>query len=115
MSERADTFKTVLDFVDSHHLDHIFGASGLSDDKKYYYTTLSIARNMDGEVKVYSPKFIQIKWQTRYHILPQSGSLIFDSVDNVLAFLRLAFVEFDEAANYVPTKPTRSCKEDREA
>ena len=70
-----------------------------------YVTAFSQPRVLDGTVSVYSPNFIQVRFNTGYRALPAGDSRIFASEQAATDFLRLAFVErkFD-AALAVPTK-----------
>jgi hypothetical protein len=67
-----------------------------------YLTAFSKPRVLDGTVAVYSPHFIQVRYQTSYRQMRASDSIVFRSEDAALTFLRLAFVElkFDEATDF---------------
>lgn len=106
-SDRQLLAEEIYQFVLDNDLDQVFGSGPRqSGDKKYYAMTLSLPRTLDGEIKVYSPKFIQVRAAGP---LAQAGSnRVFESKQNVLDYLRLAFVEFNfDAAASVPTKPEK--------
>jgi hypothetical protein len=89
------------DFVAFNDLVEVYNGSGVSKDKKYRYVLFSKARTLDGEIRIYGPKFIGIKWQTAYRALPQNGWKVLRSVEDAKKFLDLAFVKhnFNEAIN----------------
>lgn len=107
-SPRSLAFSAIKDFLHDpdNRLNEVMGClEGISRDKRYRYITFSHARTLDGEVRVYGPKYIMIRWQTAYRNLPHEDTLVFDSVDNALDFLRLAFVEHDaDTALAIPTR-----------
>ena len=63
---------------------------GTSVDKKYRYIFFSVPRYLDGEVRVYGPKFIQVKWMfgRRRH------SIVHRSVAEAVKFLKSNFAEW---------------------
>jgi len=71
----------------------------------HYLVAFSKPRVLDGTVSVYSPTFIQVRFNTSYRALPASDSRVFGSEANAIKFLKLAFVDlkFDDAME-VPTK-----------
>lgn len=108
MSARTEAFKKIMDFLHNpdNRMSEVYGCiEGISKDKKYRYSTFCHARTLDGEVRVYGPKYIMVRWQTAYRNLPHEDTLVFDSADNAVKFLRLAFVEHDrDAALEVQTR-----------
>ena len=63
-SEREKILNKLVEVLQKKGLDEVYGIqTGLADNKKYRYATFCRARTLDGEVKVYGSKFIQIKWQ----------------------------------------------------
>ena len=110
ISSRQRIAESVSSFVESHQLNTVYSGSGVSANKKYRFVLLSIPRVLDGSVNIYSSKFIQVKYETAYQGLPHRDSRVFVSVDAVIEFLRLAFVErkFDEALD-VQTKSATTC------
>lgn len=70
-----------------------------------YLVAFSTPRVLDGTVSVYSPTFIQVRFNTSYRALPAGDSRIFTSESDAIRFLKLAFVDlkFDDAME-VPTK-----------
>lgn len=60
--------------------------------KTFWNVTFCKAVNLDGEIRVYSPKFIMIKWQTRYKHLAPKGSQVFKSADGAKLFIQKNFI-----------------------
>jgi hypothetical protein len=89
------------DFVAFNELQKVYSGSGVSKDKKFRYVLFNTPRTLDGEVRIYGPNFIGIKWQTAYRTMPQNGWAVFRSVEDAKKFLDLAFVKlnYDEAIN----------------
>ena len=105
MSKREDIMLQVSDFIEEKHLARVYSGCGLSDNKKYRYVLFSLPRNLDGEVRIYGPKFILVRYQTRYGSLPHQDNRVFTSVQDAIQFLQLAFVDFDfDKALAIPTK-----------
>ena len=105
MSERADLAERFAAFVRSAKLTNPFGGDvNRSEDKKYYAVLFSYPRLLDGLARIYGPKFILLEMQGP--MVHGNDRFIFDSMDNALAFMRLAFVDHNwDAALEVPTKP----------
>ena len=105
MSERERITELVSDFVFCNQLATVYSGTDISKDKKYRYVLISKPRVLDGEVRVYGPKFIYVSYKTAYRDLPHTDRRVFGSVDDALNFLKLAFLDFkfDEAME-VPTK-----------
>ena len=59
-----------------------------SKGKSYWSVTFCKARELDGEIKVYSERFILITWNTAYRDLPKSGREVFKSVHDARFFMR---------------------------
>jgi len=93
MSERSEIAQRIADFIIKNNLAQIFGGEvRQSNDKKYYSIGFSIARYVDGEVRVYGPKFILIK-----SVGPlSSGDKILTSEENAINYLKFQFVEANE-------------------
>jgi hypothetical protein len=105
VSKREEIMNEISDFVSNNRLAGVYSGSGLSKDKKYRYILLSRPRNLDGEIRIYGPAFILLRYTTRYHALPRNDNRVFTSKENLIKFLQLAFVEskYDEALA-IPTK-----------
>lgn len=95
MSKRSDLMSKVADFVSGHGLCRVYSDYGLSKDKKYRYVLFNTPRTLDGEVRIYGPKFFIIKFQTAYRALPRNGHTKFDNLEDTLKFLKVAFVDLD--------------------
>lgn len=44
--------------------------------KTYWSVTFAKARTLDGDIQVYSPTFILVRWQTAIRDLPAKGSIV---------------------------------------
>ena len=81
------------------------GDATLATDKRSYVVGFCKARTLDGTVQYFGPKFILVRWQTSYRDLPYESSRVFESVENVKKFLKLAFVDLNfDAAMSVPAR-----------
>lgn len=106
MSIREDLMNEFEDFVAFNGLTKVYNGSGVSKDKKYRYVLFNTPRTLDGEIRIYGPKFIGVKFQTAYRALPHNGWLVFRSVEQAKEWIDLAFVKLktDEAAAMIPSK-----------
>jgi len=107
-SPRGALAGRIADFVDEHGLAQVFGGrQDLRKSGRYYSVMLSIARYLDGFIRVYGPKFILIQLQG-----PAVGGRwegVYESEENALTFLKALLVDHDEDAAYaVPTKAPKS-------
>ena len=77
-------------------LNESYGASmGKRTDakgKSYWDVSFCKARTVDGTVKVYSEKFILVKWQTQFRDMPHQGQEVFKNVNAAKSFLVKSFV-----------------------
>ena len=59
MSKREEILEDLVKALQEADLDQVYGIdTGLSQDKKYRWATFCRARTLDGEVRVYGPKWI---------------------------------------------------------
>ena len=93
MSLREEIMERFEDFVSMNGLTRVYSGSGLSKDKKFRYVLFNTPRTLDGEVRIYGPKFIGIKFQTAYRAFPRDNWVVFRNVDDALDFLDQAFVK----------------------
>lgn len=92
MSEREELLDQIVEVLHEKGLNEVYGINtGIADTKKYRYATFCRARTLDGEVKVFGKKFIQIKWETANRSLPQRGSEVFRSFEEAKEFLEKTF------------------------
>lgn len=92
MSKREDILRELVDVLSEKGLGEVYGIiEGISSDNKYRSATFCQARVTDGEVRVYGPKFIQVKWTTANRSLPHQGSEIFNSVEDATNFIKNTF------------------------
>lgn len=106
MSKRGLIADRIANFINENDLNRPLGGEitrGKGRGKPYIIVFMSPA-NLDGCITIYGEKFIRIEWESRFQSVPNKGSAVFESEENALNFLRLAFVEFDEAAMEIPTK-----------
>ena len=103
MSERSEVAEKIAAFIVTNHLCDVYGGSvELSSDKKYRSVGFSKPASLDGEVRIYGPHFIMVRWTARYLNIPPDGVRIFGSVGDALTFMDLAFLAHDESAMSVP-------------
>lgn len=105
MSKRQELMIEISDFVNENGLAGVYSGFGLSSDKKFRYVLLSKPRILDGEIRIYGPKFLMLRYQTAIRDLPHEDRRVFTSVENLYQFLKYAFIDHkhDEALE-VPTK-----------
>jgi len=110
MSSRGELAKEAFRWIEEWNLVGPIGGDygKLTENKKTYYALgFSKPRILDGFIKIYAPKFVQVKFQTRYNALPHRASYVYNSLDEALQFIYLAFVKYEyETALAVPTRPT---------
>lgn len=95
---RTEIVDQIEEFLLDNGLDEVYGVLR-TDEARYSGLTFCKARDLDGSIRVYGPKFILLEYRTRIGGLPAHDRAVFESVDDTLEFLRLAFVEYkaDEA------------------
>lgn len=105
MSPRSQVSQTILDFLDANGLCNVFGGdNGYGPGKKYRYILFDLPRTLDGEVRIFGPKFIQVL-SVGPHGDGEGNAQVFESVENCLAFIKARWVDFDRAAaDAVPRK-----------
>jgi hypothetical protein len=93
MSARSDLADRIAQFCKNIGLDDSYGVSvGQSHVKgKPYVITFCKARSLDGQVTLYGPKFVLVKWQTAFRDMPHTGQEKFDSVEDALDFIHESF------------------------
>ena len=92
VSQREQLLDELVEVLHEKGLNEVYGINtGIADIKKYRYATFCRARVLDGEVKVFGTKFIQIKWETANRSLPQRGSEVFRSIDEAKEFIKKTF------------------------
>lgn len=106
MSSRAELAKEASRWIEEWKL---VGPTGGDYGKygagrgSYYAVGFSLPRTLDGMIKIYSTKFMQVKFQTMFHALPHRASFIYKSLDEALQFVNLAFVRHEyEVALAIP-------------
>ena len=107
MSARGDLQNRLEAFLNDNGLNEVYGVLGggettkLANGKMVRTLSFCKARTLDGEVMIWGPKYIVVTTN-------RTGTDIFESVDDVEAFLKLRFVDWDEdAANAVPRRGER--------
>ena len=87
-SERENILNKIVEVLHEKGMDEVYGVqTGIADTKKYRYATFCRARTLDGEVKVFGSKFIQIKWQRG----GKWGNEVLRSLDEAKEFLQKNF------------------------
>ena len=61
-------------------------------NKSYWGITFAKARILDGNIRVYSPTFILVEWQTAIRVLPNKGREVFRTEAAAKQFLTEAFI-----------------------
>ena len=85
MSKREQILEDLVEALQGADLDQVYGIdTGLSQDKKYRYATFCRARTLDGEVRVYGPKWILF----RTMIGGRKNRYICDSKELALKYIR---------------------------
>jgi hypothetical protein len=104
LSKRANLAQHLASLVTQLHLTSPYGGEAHQQDK-YYSIGFSKAAILDGEIRLYSEKFIQISWQTAIRDLPLKDSLVFETIEHAEKFIELAFVSYDyQQAFAIPVK-----------
>lgn len=106
MSARAELQERIAAFMSENGLFDFIGETGQSENRRYRFILFGVRRVLDGDVKIFSEKFLQISYATAYHHLPRQDSRVFQSEADLLEFLKLAFVDKTDAAMDVPVKPS---------
>jgi hypothetical protein len=95
-SPREDVAQELLETIKFGGLDEVYGAS-LSKEvdakgKSFYSVTFCKSRVLDGVIKVYSERFVMVKWQTQYRDLPAKGQVVcknsWDAKSLIQSFIR---------------------------
>lgn len=97
-SPREEVAESLADTCIFGNLNDSYGVTkgrGSSAGKSFWLVTFAVGGTLDGIIRVYSPAFIQIKWEgsrARVSGLPFGGSEIFRSVEAARTFLVNHFV-----------------------
>lgn len=85
-------------WITQHRLDNPYGGAA-SKSGRSWDIGFSKPGTVDGVVKVFGPRFIQVKYQTRILDLPNRDSRVFLTERDAALFLQWAFVdrEYDKA------------------
>lgn len=94
MSVRSDLADRIADQLKEVGLNDAYGVNvGQSHVKgKPYVISFCKARVLDGQVTMYGPKFVLVKWLTAFRDTSASGQEKFDSVDDAMNFIKKTFV-----------------------
>jgi hypothetical protein len=107
MSPRQELAERIANFICVSNLTLPYGGCVVKEGK-YYSVLFCMPRDLDGEVRVYGPKFIQIRYTTRFGSLPHVDNRVFETEQKAINFLDLAFVKFDfNSALSVPIKESK--------
>lgn len=94
-SAREELANHLADTCTQLGLNEVYGVNVSKDTEKgktYYAVTFCLARILDGIIKVYSPKFILVKWQTQFRDMPFKGQEKFTSEEEAAKFIKSNFV-----------------------
>ena len=104
MSARSEAAQKISEKLFEYDLNEVYGIN-VGFEGRCYHISFCKARILDGSVRYFGDKFVQVTWQTAIRAMPQNGNAVFTSAENALEFIRLAFVEFDaDAAFAIPQK-----------
>lgn len=95
MSPREQVAQNIADTCVFGGLNDSYGVmkeKETSNGKTYWSVTFCKARILDGVIRVYSPKFIMVKWMTAIRTLPHRGQEVFHSEEAVKTFLIKSFI-----------------------
>jgi len=105
MSRRATIVNDIAESLLVLGLSEVHGIM-TGTNHGYHYADFGTAHTLDGQVRYYDDKFVCVQWKTAYRAMPQYGNRVFNSVEDTLKFIELAFVKHEyEAAFEVPIKP----------
>lgn len=103
-SKRSELAERFADLIRKLRLTTPYGGD-VGQEGRYYSITFAKPRTVDGVVKVYSPRFIQMSYQTGFRDLPPKDSRVFTSEKNAKDFLKAAFIDLDfDKALSIPTR-----------
>ena len=100
MSARSELAEKIGKELIELGLNEVYGVMvGKSNEggKPHYSINFCQARYTDGVVKVYSPKFILVKWQTAFRDMPNRGQEKFDNEESAINFIKASFVRNQKA------------------
>lgn len=106
MSERKELAQKIANFIIENNLAQVFGGEvGKSLNKKGYSVSFSLPRTLDGCVTVFNLNYILVQSEGP----SGDGNQLFDSLENVLNYLKSRWIEFDRVkAGNVPRKPVKN-------
>jgi hypothetical protein len=88
--------KRIQKFTIDNNLSSVIHDSGMANMGKgkgtYKYVQFG-KQGLSGKVNIYGQNFISIDYKTKLKGLPKCGMRIYKSIEDVIMFLRLAFVE----------------------
>lgn len=95
VSPRQQVAQNLSDTCVCGGLNDSYGVSvekGEDKGKSFWLVTFCKARVLDGIIRVYSPNFIQVKWQTGFRDMAARGSEVFKSESAAKAFITNSFI-----------------------
>lgn len=94
MSPREQVAHNLADTCICGGLNDSYGVliSKVESDKSYWAVTFCKARILDGEIRVYSPRFILVKWQTAIRDMQSRGSQRFTDELGAKRFIAEQFI-----------------------
>ena len=112
MSKRQAIVDRISCFIRNNELDGVYHYSDKQELKtklgrifKIYVINFAKPRTLDAEIQIYGKGFIRLSFQTAYRDLPQKDNLVFKSEQDLIDFMKFAFVDIDaDKAYQVPRK-----------
>jgi hypothetical protein len=98
ISIRQQVAQNLADLCVCGDLNDVYGVSceKMTDQKSkktYWSVIFCKSRILDGAIRVYSPSFILITWQTGIRYLPSKGKEVFKSEQAAKEFLTRTFIK----------------------
>ena len=99
-SSKGDIAERLAKVITDLRLDNPYGGAAHKENRAWA-VGFSKPGTVDGVVRVFGPRFIQVKYQTSFRDLPRRDSRVFLSEADAANFLELAFVRlrFEDALN----------------
>lgn len=90
MSERELIQKDLIEFLNENNLNQSYGIID-AHKGKYRSITFAKAAITDAEIKIFSEKYLILKWQTASRNVPMVGQEKFTSVPDLKEFIKKNF------------------------
>lgn len=94
MSEREEIQNRFVEWFVDNELAEVYGAL-TGQQKQYRSVTFCKSAILNGEVRIYSPKWILVTWDTTIKSLSENGKKKFNNEEDAKEFIKHHFV-FDK-------------------